>query len=155
MHLSLAATSITRAHWQTAGNGDAPVFSVCPCRVAWCSVLTTRSKVILRGILGIPGPSKPKATVSAARALQSNSAQNVNPRVTGHSFAVGIVHAATGLVLAGADFRCSTIECVQMGAVFANAYEWFVAGFGDFDNRNIIPWYVPPKCLSNACGLRP
>ncbi|KAJ6583052.1 hypothetical protein DFH09DRAFT_1309292 [Mycena vulgaris] len=30
------------------------------------------------------------------------------------------------------------LETVQMGAAFANVYGWFVLGFGDFENLNII-----------------
>ncbi|KAJ7214963.1 hypothetical protein GGX14DRAFT_392230 [Mycena pura] len=98
-------------------------------------------------------PWSVKATVSAALALQSSSAQIVGPRAIGHSFAVGIFRAATDLVLSGADFRCSTIECVQMGAVVANTYEWFVAGFGDFDNLNTIPWHARLATTDSAVFL--
>ncbi|KAJ7199834.1 hypothetical protein GGX14DRAFT_467467 [Mycena pura] len=32
------------------------------------------------------------------------------------------------------------LESLQMGASVANVYEWFVAGFGDFDNLDVIHW---------------
>jgi hypothetical protein len=35
-------------------------------------------------------------------------------------------------------FLGSVLECVQMGAAFGNIYVWFVTGFGDFDNLNMI-----------------
>ncbi|KAJ7876530.1 hypothetical protein B0H14DRAFT_2714153 [Mycena olivaceomarginata] len=31
-------------------------------------------------------------------------------------------------------------ESIQMGAAFANAYEWLIPGFGNFPNLNIIHW---------------
>ncbi|KAJ7218661.1 hypothetical protein GGX14DRAFT_437558 [Mycena pura] len=41
------------------------------------------------------------------------------------------VKATVGAVL-------DALECVQMGASVANVYEWFITGFGNFDNLNMV-----------------
>ncbi|KAJ6487432.1 hypothetical protein C8R47DRAFT_1127355 [Mycena vitilis] len=33
-----------------------------------------------------------------------------------------------------------TLECIQMGASFANIYDWFINEFGDFDALRFIGW---------------
>ncbi|KAJ7192599.1 hypothetical protein GGX14DRAFT_701365 [Mycena pura] len=45
------------------------------------------------------------------------------------------------------------LESLQMGASVANVYEWFVAGFGDFDNLDVIHWQDVLQLTALYCSM--
>ncbi|KAJ7192597.1 hypothetical protein GGX14DRAFT_594488 [Mycena pura] len=45
------------------------------------------------------------------------------------------------------------LESLQMGASIANVYEWFVAGFGDFDNLDVIHWQDMLQLTALYCSM--